>query len=182
MVVGALVTAAIGWFFYWATLAKYPVAAHVFVVLFATLGAVVFYIGIRYLVRPPPALIMDSEGIVASPQRPSDRVLWADLRGAHFAVVEFPAYWLGPIAIKEKSKIVALDLVDPRAFYDRRDRRKRPWLGYDTGMRPEYFPIYFEQLDVNAEHLMSLVNEGIVRYGHASRSSELPRSYPAFFS
>jgi hypothetical protein len=181
MTFAALMTAAIGWFFYWAELAKHPVAAHVVVVLFSTLGAVVFCISIRHLVRPPAALIIDSEGIVANPRRPADRVMWTDLKGAHLAVVEVPVYWLGPIAIRQKWKVVALDLVDPHAFYDRRDMRRRPWLGYDTSVRPEYFPIHYEQLDTNADRLMHLINEGIARYGHAVSNSALPNTYPAFF-
>ncbi|MDP1753249.1 MAG: hypothetical protein Q8L22_27670 [Reyranella sp.] len=181
MMVTALMTAANGWFFYGIELAKHPVAANVVVILFTTLGGLAFCISIRFLVRPPRALIIDSEGIVANLRRPADRVLWADLKGAHLAVVEVPVYWLGPIAIRQKWKIVALDLVDPRAFYDRRDMRRRPWLGYDTGMRPEYFPIHYEQLDTDADRLMYIINEGIARYGHAILNSSLPKTYPAFF-
>lgn len=181
MAVAALTTAAIGWLFYWAGLSKYPVAAHVVVVLLTTIGALALCIGIRLLVRPPPALVIDSEGIGVDPRHPADRVLWADLKGAHSAVVEFPLYLVGPIAIRSKSKIVALDLVDPGAFHDRRERRRRPWLGYDTGMRPEYFPIHYGWLDIDAERLMHIVNEGIERYGHATPNSALPKTYPAFF-
>ena len=175
-------TATIGWFLYWAALAKHPVVALVVVILFMTLGAVFFCIGVWHLVRPSPALIINSEGIVANPRRPTDRIRWSDLKGAHLAVLEAPVYLLGPITIRQKSKIVALDLVDPRAFYDERAARRRRWLGYDTGVRQDYFPIYYGWLDTDAERLMSIISEGIACYGRPMPNPVPAKTYHAFFS
>jgi len=36
----------------------------------------------------PPALVIDSDRIETNPRRPAERVLWADLKGAHLAVIE----------------------------------------------------------------------------------------------
>ena len=182
MMAAALMTAAIGWFFYEIGLAKHPVAANVVAILLTTLGGLAFCIGIRFLVRPQPALIIASEGIVANPRRPTDRIRWSDLKGAHLAVLEAPVYLLGPVTIRQKSKIVALDLVDPHAFYDERATSRRRWLGYDTGVRQDYFPIHYGWLDTDAESLMSIINEGIARYGRPMPNPVPAKTYQAFFS
>ncbi len=58
---------------------------------------------------------------------------------------------------------MALELVDPVQFQKLHD--KRYYLGYSTGFVPDYFDIRYGPLDVDADRLLSVVNEGIARNG-----------------
>jgi hypothetical protein len=105
--------------------------------------------------------------------------LWADLKGAHLAVIKIRS--TGFFAIRLRRKILALDLVDPTAFHRRREAGKRRWLGYDTRMRTGYVPIYYEFLDTEVRRLMYLVSEGIVRQGRPDPDPNPRTTYDAFF-
>jgi hypothetical protein len=83
--------------------------------------------------------------------------------------------------IRPKLPIVALDLVDPQAFYRRWDSFKRPWLGYDSGVRSDYFPIYYTGLDTDVNRLMYIIKEGVARNGHLAPDANPQRTYGLFF-
>jgi hypothetical protein len=176
-----LIVAGVGWLYYATKLDKYPIAAPVVAALCASLAAVAGYVGIRLLLKPPPGLIIDREGIVPNPRRPADRVLWSDLKGAHLAEVRTGAYYGPFLTVPQKAKIVALDLVDPQTFHKRRAAGKRPWLGYDTGVRSDYFPIYYAGLYTDVNRLMYIIKEGIARNGHLALDANPQRTYRLYF-
>ncbi|HZX82676.1 MAG TPA: hypothetical protein VFF19_03850 [Reyranella sp.] len=145
------------------------------------LGVALAVIGIRRALKPM-AIVIDHDGIVPDSRYPAQRVPWSDLRGAHFAVVEGPSNG-SYFASRPRFAIVALELVDPAAFYRRWDAAKRPWLGYDTGMRPDYFPIYCEALGgAERNRLMYAISHGITRYGKPAPDANPRTVYDLFFS
>jgi len=75
-----------------------------------------------------------------------------------------------------------MELVDPQAFYKRRDANKRRWLRYDTGARPNYFPISYASLDMDASRLLRLVTEGVDRQSMLASDAHPQTIYPPFFS
>jgi hypothetical protein len=178
IVVGALTIGA-GYLYHAVKLEKYSVTTPIvgFVVVIA--GVAIMAIGIRRWLEGSAGLIIDQEGIVPNPRRPAERVLWSDLRGAHLAVVEIqvPPYAVPP----RRLPIVALELVDPAGFYRRWDAGRRPWLGYDTAVRPDYFPIYHAGLNTDASRLMNIIKEGIARQGHLAPDGSPQRTYQLFF-
>jgi hypothetical protein len=182
MIAGGLTAAGVGWFCYSTKLAKHPVAAPVVAIVFGVVAVVAICIGVRRLLRPPLGLIVDREGIVPNPRRPADRILWTDLKGAHYAIIEDDLYvFTFPLWIRLRSPIVALDLADPQAFHRRRGAGKRPWLGYDTSMRSDYVPIYYSRLDTDASRLMRIIEEGIARQGRPAPNTNPQTTYGRFF-
>jgi hypothetical protein len=123
-------------------------------------------VGLGMFWRPPLALAIDSEGIVTNyRRRPRDRIFWSEIKGAHFARVEDGMYgFMALYVYKWNWKIIALELVDPARFQALHDKRR--YLGSSTGFIPAYFPIRLGRLDIDADKLLSILNEGIVRNGH----------------
>jgi hypothetical protein len=170
-----------GYLYHAAKLAKYPVTTPVIGFVLVIVGLALAVIGIRRALKPL-AIVMDRDGIVPDSRYPTARVPWSDLRGAHFAVVEGPSNG-SYFASRPRFAIVALELVDPAAFYRRWDAAKRPWLGYDTGVRPDYFPIHCETLSgAERNRLMNAIRRGIAQYGKSAPDANPQTVYDLFFS
>jgi hypothetical protein len=182
MILAGVAMAAFAAFFHGLGTATHKVAYDVFAIVLAVIAALggLCLAAILLWAARPPALVIDSDGIQTNPRRPAERVLWADLKGAHLAVIEIRSSG-GFFTIRMRRKIVALDMVDPQAFHRRREAGKRRWLGYDTGLRTEYVPIYYEYLDTEVRRLMYLVNEGIARQGRPDPDPNPQTTYYAFF-
>lgn len=174
------VIAGAGWLLWLAIIPTQPVGADVIASLFAIGGGLAVCLGIGALISPPPALVIDRHGIIPDPRHSSDLILWSDLKGAHVAVVEERA-GTSLFAPKIRSEIVALELVDPRAFYARLDAGKPRWLGLDTGARPDHFPIYCGHLQTEPWRLLRLLNEGIRRQGRPNPDPVPQIVYQPFF-
>jgi hypothetical protein len=180
MAVGGVFVAGVGYVYHATRLDVYPVTTPIvgFVVVIA--GLVVAGFGFRRALKPM-ALIIDHEGIVPNDRFPAQRVLWPELRGAHFAFAELPSnntYFRS----RPKLPVVALELVDPVGFYRRWDANGPPRLGYDTGMRPDHFPIYYQGLKIDGGCLMAAIQEGIARHGRPAPDAEPQTIYPLFFN
>ena len=180
MILAGVAMAALAAFFQGLGTATHKVAYDVFAIGLAVIAVLgICLAAVLLWAARPPALVIDSEGILINPRRPAERILWTDLKGAHLAVIKICS--TGFFAIQLRRKIVALDLVDPPAFHKRREAGKRRWLGYDTGVRTEYVPIYYEYLDTEVRRLMYLVSEGIARQGRPDPDPNPRTTYDAFF-
>jgi hypothetical protein len=120
--------------------------------------------GVQLIWRPPAYLVFDREGIVITTPLARRQVLWTDLKGAR--LYERPVNSGALFSIRVK--VIALDLADPRAFYEREDGGKRPWMGYDSGWRSDFISFPYSMLDRDEASLMYLVTEGIARNGRAA--------------
>lgn len=151
--------AALGWWLWHSFVPTHPVAAHLYGFIVVATGALGLCLAVRNLIRPVPfAIQISDKGITAYRGRSPDLILWSDIKGAHAAVegdgrVDVP--------------IVALELVNPRPFYARLDADKPRWLGPDTGLRPNYYPLPCTGLDVRSEQILLAVNRAICRWGTA---------------
>ncbi len=172
--------AGMGWLLWLAVIGRQPVGAYVVASLFSLGGVLIVYFGIRALINPPPILVIDRQGIVVDARRSRDVILWSDLKGAHIAVIEGRAGY-GLFAPKIRWEIVALELVDPRAFYERLDADKPRWLGRDTGVRPDHYPISCESLSIEAWQLSLIVRNGIERQGRLNPDPIPQTTYQPFF-
>lgn len=181
LLAGGFVTG-LGYFFHASMLARHPTAASIIGFVLVVLGLAGSAMSIYWLLKRPAGLIIDHEGIVPNPRRPADRVRWSDIRGAHLAEVR-SGFASGPFGtFPQRAEIVALELVDPVAFHRRRDATRRRWLGYDTGVRPDYFPIHYTHLDMHAFQLLHLVTEGVARQGRLAPDARPQTTYPMIFS
>lgn len=179
MLAGVFVTG-VGYFSYAGLLARYPTTAPIIGFVLVILGLAGSAMAIYWLLKRPVGLVIDHEGILPT-RRPSDRVRWSDLKGAHLAEVRSGVVY-GPFGtFPQKDQVVALELVDPQGFYKRRNANKRRWLGYDTGARPDYFPISYAHLDTHASRLLYLVTEGIARRGRLAPDARPQTIYPLVF-
>ncbi len=160
MVVAALCALALGWPFYWAVSIKHPDVADGVAIAATILCGVVVLIGIRNVVKPSPALVIDGSGVTVSPLRAGDKVFWSDIKDARLAEMRIGSS-AGLLASGVRVKIIALDLADPEAFYGRPGRRRKRWFPYTVGMSRGYFPIRYEDLDIDADRLMSILNDRI---------------------
>lgn len=180
MLGGALVVA-IGYGLHAALLARAPTTAAILGLVIAISGFALIAISTYWLLSRPAGLIIDRRGIILNPRRPAERLVWSDLKGAHLAVMAGPRKSIFVPRSWTDSPIIALELADPSAFHKRRESTKRRWLGYDTGIRPDYVPIYYSGLDTNGSHLMHLVQEGIARQGRPAPDVNPQRTYQLFF-
>lgn len=152
--------AALGWWLWLSFVPTHPVAADIYGFIVVATGTLGLYLAIRNLIRPVPfAIRISDKGITAYRGRCPDVILWSDIKGAHAAVegdgrVDVP--------------IVALELVNPRPFYARLDADKPRWLGPDTGLRPNYYPLPGTGLDMEPEQILLAVNGAIRRWGTAN--------------
>jgi hypothetical protein len=179
-VVGGLLLAGLGWLLWRQTVGWYPLGGHIVGLLTAVCSGLLVCLGIRSMVRPRVALVVDRDGIVADPRAPSERVLWSDLKGAHLAVIESRSgHWLVP---RIRTRIVALELVDAAGVYARLDAGKPRWLGYDSGVRPDHFAIPYDDLEIDGSRLMYVIGEGISRHGRPNPDPKPRTVYPAFFA
>jgi hypothetical protein len=169
----------LGWFISLAQQERHPRVADAAFLAGLAFGLAAIVKTVVFWRRRPPALVIDGDGIVPNPRKPSSRVAWSDLRGAHLAVVEPPSttVW-GP---RFRHRIVALELVDPAAFWGRRKARWGRWLAYDTGVRRDYFPLEYGWLDTDIDRLMYVINTGIERNGHPAPDREPRTLYKAAF-
>ena len=164
----------LGWWLWRSFVSTHPVAAYVYgFIIFAT-GALGLFIAVRNLIRPVPFAIRISEkGITAYRGRSPDLILWSDIKGAHAAIVGRK---------EDNLQIVALQLVDPRSFYARLDADKPRWLGPDTGLRPDYYPLTSTGLDRTSGQVLLAVNEAIHRWGMANPDPSPKTSYDILFT
>ena len=81
MLAGAFVTG-LGYFLHSGLLERRPTAASIIGFALVILGLVGAAVAIYWLLKRPPGLVIDHEGILPA-RRTSDRVLWSDLKGAH---------------------------------------------------------------------------------------------------
>jgi hypothetical protein len=159
--------------------ARHPVVATIALVAGVALGLAVIVRAVVVWRQRPPALVIDRVGIVPNPRKPASRVAWSDLSGAHLALLEPPntTTW-GP---RFRYKIVALELVDPADFWRRREMRWGRWLGYDTGVRRDYFPLPYGGLDTDSDRLMYIIRTGIQRNGRPAPARDPRAIYESFF-
>lgn len=135
----------------------------------ALCGGLALRRGIAILVDPPTALVIDSHGITVGYGTTPDRILWSDLRGAHGATFELAGSRTKP------TFFIALELVDPRAFYARLHAdRSRP-SGLGAALRHEHYPLPVSDLEVDASDILLKIQEGIRRLGQF-RPDTAPRT------
>jgi hypothetical protein len=158
IIAASLMTAAICWAVSATASGKHHlVFSYAAAALGAILGIAGVLVGARLAWKPPLGLIVDRDGIVTNPQKPDSRILWSDIKGAHLSEqIHRSAYLLVPTT---RTKIVALELVDPDAFYDRRATFGPRWSGY--GITRDYFPLRCGNLDIDADKLVYIVNHGV---------------------
>ena len=135
----------------------------------ALCGGLALRRGIAILVNPPTALVIDSHGIMVGYGTTPDRILWSDLRGAHGATFELAGSRTKP------TFFIALELVDPRAFYARLHAdRSRP-SGLSAALRHDHYPLPVSDLEADASDILLKIQEGIRRLGQF-RSDTAPRT------
>jgi hypothetical protein len=112
MILAGVATAALAAFFDWLGTATHKVAYDVFAIVLAVIAALggLCCAALLLWAGRPPALVIDSDGILTNPRRPAERVLWADLKGVHLAAIEM-RWRRGFFTIRLRWKVVALDLV-----------------------------------------------------------------------
>jgi hypothetical protein len=159
----ALGVGLLGW---WGFVSKHSTIERAFPVLLMGLSAGGLCLAVRALWRPWRALVIDREGITAwYPRSSRGLISWSEIRGAHLAWMDDVQYrYMGLYKTRRSWRILALELVDPARFQTRHD--KRLYLGFFTGFVPDYFPIAYERLDIDADRLLSIINEGIAQNGH----------------
>lgn len=121
------------------------------------------------LVNPPTVLVIDSQGITVGYGTAADRILWSDLRGAHGATLQLVGSRTKP------TSFIALELVDPRAFYARLDAdRSRP-SKVGAAWRHDHYPLHVTDIDADASDILLKIQEGIRRLGQF-RPDTAPRT------
>ncbi len=125
--------------------------------------------GISILVNPPTALVIDSRGITVGYGTTPDRILWSDLRGAHEATFELNGSRTKP------TSFIALELVDPRAFYARLDAKRSRPSRVGPALRHDHYPLAVSDLDADASDILLKIQEGIRRLGRF-RPDTAPRT------
>lgn len=164
----------LGWWLWRSFVSTHPVAAYVYGFILFAIGAFGLFVAVRNLIRPVPFAIQISEkGITAYRGRSPDLILWSDIKGAHAAIVG---------RREDNLQIVALQLVDPRSFYARLDADKPRWLGPDTGLRPDYYPLTSTRLDKTPGQVLLAVNKAIRRWGMANPDPSPKTSYEILFT
>lgn len=151
MLLGGLFVTGLGYFFHASLLARHPTAASIIGFLLVILGLMGSALAIYWLLKRPPVLVIDHEGILAA-QRSSDRVLWSDLKGAHLAECDraSPSTPSACSASRTTSLLWSLLIL----------RRS---------------PISYEHLDTDASRLLYLVTEGIARQGKLAHPMPIRR-------
>jgi len=177
---GALVVA-IGYGSYAALFARAPTLAVIFGLAIAIFGLGSIAMGFHWLLSRPVGLVIDRHGITLSPRRPAERLPWSDLKGAHLAVIAGPRKSMFVPRSWTDTPIIALELADPSGFHRRRESTQRRWLGYDTGVRPDYVPIHHSGLDTDSYRLLYIVREGIVRQGRPAPEANPQTTYDLLF-
>lgn len=180
LLLGAFV-AAIGYGVYSTSLTRDPIAAWILCLILAILGFALMAVSIYCLVSRPVRLIIDRHGIVLDAKRPTGRLPWSDLKGAHLAVMAGPRRSIFIPRSWTDSPIIALELADSASFHRQRESTKRRWLGYDTGVRPDYVPLYYSGLHIDSFRLLHIIREGIIRQGRPAPAANPQTSYDQFF-
>lgn len=113
--------------------------------------------------------MIDSRGITVGYGTAADRILWSDLRGAHGATFQLNGSRTKP------TFFIALELVDPRAFYTRlyADRSRPSGLG--AALRHDHYPLAVSDLEADASDILLKIQDGIRRLGQA-RPDMVPRT------
>lgn len=164
----------LGWWLWRSFAPTHPVAAPVYGFIVVAIGALGLYLAVRNLIRPVPFAIRISDtGITAYRGRSPELILWSDIKGAHAAVEGD-----GRVNVP----ILALELVNPRPFYARLDADKPRWLGPDTGLRPNYYPLPCTGFDMEPAQILRTVNGAIRRWGTANPDPSPETRYGPIFT